>query len=64
MENKKLTKGHDKKVAAVCSGVAEYFGWDVGMVRIATALLCLFWGTGLLVYIVAALVLPEPNDMF
>ena len=62
MENKKLTKGHDKKVAAVCSGVAEYFGWDATIVRIITALLCLCWGTGLLIYIVAALVMPEPQD--
>lgn len=49
-------------LAGVCSGLAEYMGWDPTVVRIATALLCLVWGTGLLLYIIAAFVMPEPMD--
>ena len=54
MNQKRLCKGHSKMLAGVCSGLAEYMGWDPTVVRIATALLCLVWGTGLLLYIIAA----------
>ena len=59
MEQKKLYKGRDKMLSGVCSGIAEYFGWDVTLVRIATVLLTVTWGTGLLLYIAAALIMPE-----
>ena len=33
--NKKLYRSvNDKKIAGVCAGVAEYFGWDPTMVRL------------------------------
>ena len=62
MNQKRLCKGHNKMLAGVCSGLAEYMVWDPTVVRIATALLCLVWGTGLLLYIIAAFVMPEPMD--
>ena len=62
MNQKRLCKGHSKMLAGVCSGLAEYMGWDPTVVRIVTALLCLVWGTGLLLYIIAAFVMPEPRD--
>ena len=49
----------DKKLAGVCGGLAEYFGVDSTIIRLVFALLVLGWGTGILAYIVAALVLPE-----
>ena len=42
----------------VCGGLAEYFEVDPTLVRILTAALCTT-GTGLLLYIVAAVVMPE-----
>ena len=36
MEKKSLTKGTDKKICGVCSGIAEYFGWDTTLVRVGT----------------------------
>ena len=42
----------------VCGGLAEYFEVDPTLVRILTAVLCTT-GTGLLLYIVAAVVMPE-----
>ena len=36
--NKRLTKGTDKKLSGVCSGIAEYFGWDATLVRVGTGL--------------------------
>lgn len=61
--NKKLYRSTtDKKLAGVCAGTAEYFGWDPTMIRLAYALLTLFWGTGILVYIICALVIPQKPD--
>ena len=42
----------------VCGGLAEYFDVDPTLIRILTAELCTT-GTGLLLYIVAAVVMPE-----
>ena len=60
MKGKKLYKSKtDEKIAGVCGGIAEYFGIDSTLIRIAWALLFLCAGTGLLAYIVCALVMPE-----
>ena len=48
----------DRQVAGVCGGLAEYFGVDSTIVRIATVLLIFGWGSGLLAYIICALVFP------
>ncbi len=52
----------DKKVFGVCGGLAEYFNMDVTILRLIAAFLVLFWGTGLLAYLVAALVIPTKPD--
>ena len=49
----------DKKIAGVCGGIAEYLGVDPTFIRLAWALLILGWGSGVLAYIICALVLPE-----
>ena len=49
----------DKKVAGVCGGIAEYLGVDPTIIRLVWALMIFGWGTGLLAYIICALVLPE-----
>ena len=51
----------DKLLAGVCGGLAEYFDVDPSLVRLATVLLCLYAGTGLLVYIIAAIIIPEAS---
>lgn len=51
----------DKMLAGVCGGLAEYFDVDPSFVRLATVLLCLYAGTGLLVYIIAAIIIPEAS---
>ena len=60
MEPKRLTKGHTKMICGVCSGLAEYLNVDVTLVRLGTAVLTAVWGTGLVAYIVAAIIIPEP----
>ena len=61
MDQNRLYKarGH-RMVCGVCGGIAEYFGVDPTIVRLAFVLLCFGWGSGLLAYIVAALIKPEP----
>lgn len=57
---KKLYRSReDKKIAGVCGGIAEYFGWDSTIVRFAAAVLMFVWGTGLLAYVLAWIIIPE-----
>ena len=48
----------DKKIAGVCGGIAEYLNVDSTIVRLICIALVFGWGTGLLAYIVAALIMP------
>jgi phage shock protein PspC (stress-responsive transcriptional regulator) len=48
-------------IAGVCSGVAEYFGIDVTLVRVIAAILVLSGGTGLAIYVIAWLVMPDTS---
>ena len=52
----------DKKIAGVCGGIAEYLNADPTIIRLAFALLVLGWGSGVMAYIICALVLPEGEE--
>lgn len=58
---KKLHLSNNKKVCGVCGGIAEYFGIDPTIIRLLWAILIFAFGTGIVAYIVAAFVIPEPN---
>jgi len=62
--NKKLTKSRDKVIAGVFGGIAKYFDLDKAWVRIIGAALILFTGVGpgIILYIIAAMVMPEPSS--
>ena len=64
MEQKKLTKSENKVLAGVCAGLAEYMGMDITVMRILYALLtfCSAAFPGVLLYLIMALVMPEPWD--
>ena len=60
MNGKKLYKSAtDKKIAGVCGGIAKYFNVDATLIRLAWVLFSLLGGSGLLAYIIAALIMPE-----
>ena len=61
---KKLYKSvKDRKLTGVCGGIAEYFDIDSSIVRIVWLVLILCAGTGLLAYIICAIVLDDnPNE--
>lgn len=47
-------------IAGVCGGLAEYFGLDATVVRVGYVLLSVLGlGTGLIVYVILWLVIPE-----
>ena len=50
-------------IAGVCGGVAEYFDIDPTIVRLVLVIFTLVGGAGILLYIVAALIIPlAPED--
>ncbi len=49
----------DKKLLGVCGGLAESFGIDSTIVRLIWAVLFVCYGSGLLLYILAALIMPN-----
>ncbi|EAG7718146.1 PspC domain-containing protein, partial [Listeria monocytogenes] len=56
---KKLYKSSSQKmIAGVCGGLAEYFGIEVTIIRLLWAGAVLFFGTGILLYIIAAIIIP------
>ena len=62
---KKLYKSDvDRKLCGVCGGISEYLGIDSTIVRLIWVVLVVFFGTGILAYIIAALVIPYyPNKI-
>ena len=60
---KKLYKSKtNKKVAGVCGGIGEYFGIDPTLVRLGFVALSFLAGGGLMVYIIAAIIMPDQPD--
>lgn len=53
----------DRKIAGVCGGLAEYLNIDPTLVRQLVVFAVLFAGTGVLAYIVCALVIPEAPEV-
>jgi len=46
-------------LAGVCNGLAVYVNVDVTLIRLAFTLLTFLWGTGALVYLVMAIIVPQ-----
>jgi phage shock protein PspC (stress-responsive transcriptional regulator) len=49
-------------VAGVCTGLADYLGIDVTLVRLGFAALTIFGGAGILLYLIAWLVVPQEGE--
>jgi len=59
-----LKKSHDKMIAGVCGGIAEWQGWDPTIVRIVYVLVSIFSVAfpGILVYIILMIVMPPADS--
>lgn len=55
----RLFRAPNGLIAGVCGGLAEFFGLDPSLVRIATLILILFGGLSLWAYIILWIVIPQ-----
>lgn len=61
---KKMYRSSDSKViGGVASGVAAFFGVDVVIIRLLFVITTIFFGTGLVIYIVLWIALPEARTI-
>lgn len=60
---KKLYRSQSNRyICGVCGGIAEYFNIDPTIVRLIFALVGLGGGSGIIFYIIAAIVIPNEAD--
>ena len=60
MNDKRLVRDTaNGKLAGVCAGFANYFDIDVTIIRIIWAIITLAGGSGLIAYLICALIMPE-----
>ena len=56
---KRLVRSKNSKIAGVCAGVADYFGWNVGFVRLLWLVLAIAGvGAPVLFYLILAFIMP------
>ena len=59
MEKKLYKSETNKMLAGVCGGIAEYFNIDPTLVRLGWVVFCGLGGSGLLAYIIMAIIMPS-----
>ena len=64
MEKKLYKIDQGKMVDGVCGGIAQYFGLDPTLVRLAWVVFTAMGGSGILAYIACAVVIPREPAMF
>ncbi|MFZ5814809.1 MAG: PspC domain-containing protein [Bacillota bacterium] len=60
-QHRRMTKSRDRWLAGVAGGVAEYLDLDPVLVRVLFLASLFLGGTGLLLYLVLALLMPGPD---
>lgn len=62
MKKRLYKSSTDKKLCGVCAGIAEYFEIDPTIIRLAWVVFTLLGGSGILAYIIAAIVMPSETQ--
>ena len=63
MESKRLYRSkNDKMISGVCGGLGQYFGVDSTLVRLVFLLMLIFGGSGFIIYLIMAIVVPEEGS--
>lgn len=62
MEKRLYKSNEHKMLDGVCGGIAEYFGIDPTLVRLGWVLFCALGGSGVIAYIIAAIIIPYRPD--
>lgn len=58
--DKRLYKSNENRmIDGVCGGIAEYFNIDPTLVRLGWVLFCALVGSGIIAYIIAAIIIPR-----
>lgn len=63
MDKKLYLSNTDKKLVGVCGGIAEYFNIDATFVRLGWVIFSCLWGSGVLAYIICAIIIPKKPDV-
>ena len=59
---KRLVKSSKKMLFGVCGGLGEYFNVDPTFIRLIFIAAFFGFGTGFLVYLVLAIIMPKPDS--
>ena len=59
MKKRLYKSSTDKKVCGVCGGIANYFDVDPTVIRLIWVMFTLVGGSGLIAYIIAAIIMPD-----
>ena len=63
MQGKQLEKSmYNKKLDGVCAGIAHYLDIDPTVIRLGMVLFTLGGGAGLLLYLIAAIIMPRSTE--
>jgi phage shock protein C len=61
-EPRKLYRSQTQRmIAGVCGGLAEYFNVDATLMRVLFLLLAVFGGSGIVIYIVMWIIVPDAS---
>ncbi len=58
---KQLRKNKNRMIFGVCGALGRYFGIDPTIIRVAFAVTSVVYGTGLLLYLILAIVIPAKD---
>ena len=63
-KTKKLYRSRENRmIAGVCGGLGDYFEIDPTLVRLALVFFSLWWGGGILLYLLAWFIIPEEPEV-
>ena len=62
MEKKLYKSNTNKTLDGVCAGIGEYFGIDPTVIRLAWVVFSLLGGSGILAYIICAIIIPRKPE--
>jgi len=66
MNGRRLIRSNNRVLAGVCAGIAEYLGWDTGLVRLLYLVISILSAgfPGTLVYIILWIVMPPEDRIY
>ncbi len=57
---KRIYRSNTERIlGGVCGGIAEYYQVDPVIVRLIWIAICLLWGVGILLYLIAWIIIPK-----